>query len=184
MPVAEEIGHDTLTVPPQDWQPMMHGLCVDVQEPSRGADAHPFRQGYRPAEIDGAFRPNTRIGCACTRRYQGTAGSATPAWSLPMPIMPGAWCSRSHLANEGTLRHTTVTGRAIPVAVPPIHVIFGGSLRQRCVRMTIDTITRDRDTTHLLAIRNYAAILAIGVIQLGPIRYAEISCRTHRSNKF
>jgi hypothetical protein len=147
MQVAEEIVHDPLTVPPQDWQPMIHGIFVDVQEPSRGADTHPFRQGYRPAAIDGALRPNTRIGCACTRRYQSTTGSATPAWSLPMPIMPGELCARSHLATEGTSRHTTVTGRAIHVAVPPIHVILGGELRQLCVLMTIYTITRYRDTT-------------------------------------
>ena len=64
-----------------------------------------------------------------------------------MPIMPGELCSRSHLAKEGTSRHTTVTGRAIHVAVPPIHVILGGELLQLCVLMTISTITRYRDTT-------------------------------------
>src|SRR5215471_18736562 len=123
MQVTEEVVHHVLTVLSQHRQPMIHGVFIDAQQPSRGADAHPFRQGDRPAEVGGALRPDTRIGGACTRRYQGPTGSATPAWSLPMPIMPSTWCMRSHLTKEGTSRHATVTGRVIHVAVPPVRVI-------------------------------------------------------------
>src|SRR5215470_17478894 len=126
MQVTEEIVHHTLTVPSQHRQPMIHGVFADAQQPSRGADAHAFRQGDRPTEVGGALRSDTCIGGACTRRYQGTTGSATPAWSLPMPNMPGELCVRSHLIKEGVVRHTTITGRTIHVAVPPVPVIIGG----------------------------------------------------------
>src|SRR6266571_2306276 len=123
MQVAEEIVHQTLTVPPQGWQPMIHGVFVDAQQSSRRTDTQSFGQGHRPAEIGGALCTNTRISCARARGHQGATGSATPARSLPMPIMPGELCSWSHLTKEGTVRHTTVTSRAIHVAVPPVHVI-------------------------------------------------------------
>src|SRR5262249_7173930 len=122
MQVTEEVVHHTLTVLSQHRQPMIHGVFVDAQQPSRGADAHAFRQGDRPTEVGGGLCPDTRIGGACTRRYQGTAGSTTPAESVPMPIMPGELCSRSHLTKEGAVRHTTITGRTIHVAVPPVHI--------------------------------------------------------------
>src|SRR5262249_59161405 len=100
MQVTEEGVHHALTVLSQHRQPMIHGVFIDAQQPSSSADAHPFRESDRPAEIGGALRPDTRIGGACTRRDQGTTGSATPAWSLSMPIMPGGLYLRSHLAQE------------------------------------------------------------------------------------
>src|SRR6266567_2765683 len=124
MQATEDVVHHTLTVPSQDWQPMIHSVFVDAQQPSCGADAHPFRQSYRTTEISGALRPDTRVGCTRARRHQGMTGLATPAWGLPMPIMPGELCPRSHLTKAGASRHTTVTGRAIHVAVPLVQVIL------------------------------------------------------------
>jgi hypothetical protein len=43
MQMTKEIPHDVLTMLTQDWQPMIHGVFVDAQQPSCGPDTHAFR---------------------------------------------------------------------------------------------------------------------------------------------
>jgi hypothetical protein len=48
MQMTKEIPHDVLTMCPQDGQPVIHGVFVNAQQPSRGPDTHTFRQGRCP----------------------------------------------------------------------------------------------------------------------------------------
>src|SRR6266571_4309886 len=109
MEMTKEIPHDVLTMRPQDWQPMIHGVFVDAQQPSCGPDTHAFRQGRCPTHVGGGNRADARIGCAGPRRHQLSADLTAKTCGMPMPtskLQPAVWC---HTAIQGALRIPAVT---------------------------------------------------------------------------
>src|SRR5712691_1261468 len=95
MEMTKEITDGVLTMRPQDWQPMIHGVFVDAQQPSCGPDTHAFRQGRCPTHVCGDICADARIGRAGPRRHQHSADLTAKTRGMPMPAskrQPAVWC--------------------------------------------------------------------------------------------
>jgi hypothetical protein len=110
---------------PQDWQPMIHGVFVDAQQPACGPDTHAFRQGRCPAHVCGGIRADARISRAGARRHQPGAALTAKTRGIPMPTPETSTGRMGHTAIQGTLRIPAVTCLAIHLGRPSAKLICG-----------------------------------------------------------